>query len=125
MVNEKKETTVGICGNENEVTQLKKTIATLKRKITLLEKDVQRYKTLDKEGDELNEKRIGEIEELKAEINTLRSRIVHYEERITQQAQDIAKQSLKIKELNGDLAMALANKEHEKAIPWYRKIFSR
>ena len=112
MSNEKQEKT-----NDNEA-QLKKTIASLRRKVTLLEKDVQLFKTLDREGDELNEKRIAQIDELKSIVAQLQDKILKYED-------TILKQATRLKELEGDIRIEDANAEYRASLPWYKKIFSR
>lgn len=121
--------------NEQEVTeQLKKTIASLRLKIEKLEKENANLKQLDKEGDELNEKRISEIEHLKTEVQILNERCHMSEiqfnvkcERVLAQEVAIGNLREKIKEQEETIAQ-LKNANDElldyKLLPWYKKIFT-
>ena len=93
----------------------KKVAAGLKGKVKQLTRLVEHYKALDKEGDEINEKRIAQIEEKERVIKGLQEQVnqLANENKVLKDDNAIAKDAINnLKELV---------KEMEK--PWYKKIF--
>ena len=94
----------------------KKVAAGQKGRMQQLAQDVERWKAYGKEADELNEKRIGKIEELEKVIEGLNSQV----KTIT----DISnKRSQIITSLRVELTEAKETINLYKGLPWYRKIF--
>lgn len=95
-------------------------------------KKVEHYKQLDKEGDELNERRIAEIDDLKDKLKEA-ERCVHGKERVIDGLNDqamglretISAQEALIKDLRGDLTAYEANTEWFNALPWWKKMFTK
>ena len=114
------------------IVSLKKEIASLKGQNTRLKRDVEHYKQLDKEGDELNERRIAEIDDLKDKLKEA-ERCVHGKERVIDGLNDqamglretILTQEALIKDLRGDLTAYEANTEWFNALPWWKKMFTK
>lgn len=103
---------------EKEVAHWKKVAAGLKGHNAVLSRRVEHYKALDLEGDELNEKRIAEIEKLKKDLIEKRARVSMLES---------LNEKLK-KERDAylyDLRVERENFEAYRNWPWYKKIFSR
>lgn len=99
-----------------EITTLKKQLSGYKGRCSQLMKDVERFKALDKEGDELNEKRITELETKETVIRGLQN-----------QVQEVSKQFEKTNKL-----LASAREERDAyleltkkviAMPWYKRMF--
>lgn len=99
-----------------EITTLKKQLSGYKGRCSQLTKDVERFKALDKEGDELNEKRITELETKETVIRGLQN-----------QVQEVSKQFEKTNKLlastkeERDAYLELINKVI--AMPWYKRMF--
>ena len=99
-----------------EITTLKKQLSGYKGRCSQLTKDVERFKALDKEGDELNEKRITELETKETVIRGLQN-----------QVQEVSKQFEKTNKLlastreERDVYLELINKVI--AMPWYKRMF--
>lgn len=83
-----------------------------------LKRQALHYKGLDKEGDELNEKRLSEIEEKDEIIKRLRAEV-------NMKNKEILKKSTLIEELREDLAHARMELVKYKQLPWYKKIFKK
>lgn len=112
-----------------EIATLKKSNAGLKGhngilngKLTDAEKEVARLKALCKEGDELNESRISEIENLNAVIAEkekaiagLQSQVCELKHKVTEAEETARAEKLRSSELEDSL-------EYEK-LPWWKKIF--
>ena len=98
-----------------ELAHWKKVAAGLKGNNKQLTEKVMRYKALDKEGDEINEKRIALIEEKERVIKGLQ-----------EQVNQLANENKVIKDDNAIAKDVINNlKERIKEIekPWYKKIF--
>ena len=99
-----------------EITTLKKQLSGYKGRCSQLTKDVERLKALDKEGDELNEKRITELETKETVIRGLQS-----------QVQEVSRQFEKTNKLlastreERDAYLELINKVIN--MPWYKRMF--
>lgn len=99
-----------------EITTLKKQLSGYKGRCSQLTKGVERFKALDKEGDELNEKRITELETKETVIRGLQS-----------QVQELSKQFEKTNKLlastreERDAYLELINKVIN--MPWYKRMF--
>ena len=112
---------VAIMGEANselcaDLDHWKKVAAGQKGRMQQLAQDVERWKAYGKEADELNEKRIGKIEEQEKVIEGLDSQV----KTIT----DISNKRLQIiNSLRVELTEARENISHYKGLPWYRKIF--
>lgn len=113
---------------EEEVNFLRKQNAGMRGQISLLQKQVKKYKELDLEGDELYEKRIAEIDDLKA-VLCAKDKLVKDKEnvisglneqvyKLSQQVQtlkdSVAKKNADIQDLNALL-------DYEK-LPWWKKM---
>ena len=116
---------------DEEVKFLRKQNAGMRGQISLLQKQVKKYKELDLEGDELYEKRIAEIDDLKA-VLCAKDKLVKDKEnvisglneqvyKLSQQVQtlkdSVAKKNADIQDLNALL-------DYEK-LPWWKKLFMR
>lgn len=88
----------------------KKVAAGLKGKVKQLTRQVEHYKALDKEGDELNEERIAMLEEKERVITGL-------QEQVNKLNNIIAKNTKETDLMKSELE-SLRNKK-----PWYKKIF--
>ena len=101
---------------EEEITSLKRQLAGSKGRNKQLAQDVERWKAYGNEADELNEKRIGKIEEQEKVIEGLNSQV----KTIT----DISNKRLQIiNSLRIELTEARENIRHYKGLPWFRRIF--
>jgi len=115
-----------------KIVSLKKEIASLKGQNTRLKRDVEHYKQLNKEGDELNEQRIAEINDLKDKLKEA-ERCVRGKDRVIDGLNDqtlglretILTQETLIKDLRGDLKAYEANTDWFNALPWWRKPFAK
>ena len=103
----------------------KKVAAGLKGHNRQLEKRVEHYRQLDLEGDELYEKRLAEIDGLKSSIKEKDATIAGLESQISKMSETMREHSNRIECLKGDVAVAEANLEYYKSLPWYKKIFKR
>lgn len=113
-----------------EILTLKKRNAALRGLNGKLQKEVEKYKASDREGDELNEKRIAEIEDLNktlcckdATIELENKTIAGLELQVGELTETVKEQANRIEELKGDVAEAKANLDYYKSLPWYKKIF--
>lgn len=107
----------------NTILELKKSIKSYKSANTILRKKNKELDAYGKEADELNEKRISYIDELKAalcnkdnEINILESRVRVLNEIINELHGEIDK-------LKDKIFVAEANEEYFIKLPWYKKLF--
>lgn len=88
---------------------------TLSKQILELGKLVERYKKLDLEGDEINEKRIVEIAEKDKIINGLSEQVKDLSQKIKKSCDTIFGQKKEIEELNEQILILKR--------PWWKKIF--
>ena len=102
----------------NEITHLKLVIAGQKGRLTLFAKEVEKWKTLELEADELNEKRIAQVEE-KEKI------IIGLQEQANSLRQIINDRNESLRQVNDDLTFYKANYEYFKSLPWYKRIFAK
>ena len=99
-----------------DLEHFKRVAAGQKGRMQQLAQDVERWKAYGKEADELNEKRIGKIEEQEKVIEGLNSQV----KTIT----DISNKRLQIiNSLRIELTEARENIRHYKGLPWYKRIF--
>ena len=103
----------------------KKVAAGLKGRNKQLAERVEHYKHLDLEGDKLYEKRLAEIDGLKSSIEEKNATIVGLESQVKKMSETIKEQAGRIEELKGDAAVAEANLEYYKSLPWWKKIFEK
>ena len=114
---------------QDEIAFLRKQVATLKGQCTKLQKDVEHYKALDKEGDELNEKRIAEIDFLKQQRDDalkdakganeeLRATL----EKWTNTNKNLEACKNQVSNLQKELELVKQQFEDYKALPWYKKL---
>lgn len=120
-----------------EINLLKETIggyrtsnANYRRRIDALKEKVEHLTVLDREGDELNEKRIAEIDSLKVMLcskdKTIEVKdkvIAGLESQVRGLNETIKEQADRIVELKGDAAADEANLEYYKSLPWYKRFF--
>lgn len=120
-----------------EILSLKRSVASyksantvLKRKVDGLEKDVERYKRLDSEGDSLNEKKAAEIESLKIALSSKGKTLEDKEQVISglnTQVSELSQQVVKLKDVvtkkNADIQDLETSLEYEK-LPWWKKILA-
>lgn len=114
---------------KNENTTLKRQVAGYKGKILQMNRECEKYKTLDKEGDELNEKRIDEIERLKKQAdadtevkNNLTSSLDYLRgemENKTEEVSELKGENNRLKSTIEDLENALGKKKK----PWWKNLF--
>ena len=100
----------------------KKVAAGLKGYNRQLAKRVEHYKQLDLDGDELYEKRLAEIDCLKSSVKEKDATIAGLESQISKMSETMREQSNRIECLKGDVAVAEANLEYYKTLPWWKKI---
>lgn len=103
----------------------KKVAAGLKGHNKKLAERVEHYKQLDLEGDELYEKRIAEIEELKLTVNAKSNTITGLESQVRKMSEVLKEKDERIEELKSDVVVAEANLEYYKNMPWYKRIFAK
>lgn len=112
---------VAIMGEANsslckDLEHFKRVAAGQKGRMQQLAQDAERWKAYGKEADELNEKRIGKIEELEKVIEGLNSQV----KTIT----DISNKRLQIiNSLRVELTEARETISLYKGLPWYKRIF--
>jgi chromosome segregation ATPase len=99
-----------------DIEHWKKVAAGLKGRNKQLSEQLKHYKELDLEGDELNEKRIAEIEENDKVINGLQAQV---QELAAKNAELVSKLNA-----NQDLIDELEITVAELKTPWWKKIFS-
>ena len=100
----------------------KKVAAGLKGYNRQLAKRVEHYKQIDLDGDELYEKRLAEIDCLKSSVKEKDATIAGLESQISKMSETMREQSNRIECLKGDVAVAEANLEYYKTLPWWKKI---
>lgn len=108
---------------EQEVLFLRKQNASLRGLNASLKKEVERYKRLDREGDEMNERNISYIEGMKSTISDKEKTIVGLQSQVLELNKVVSEKDARIEQLAGDISVAEANLEYYKSQPWYRKIF--
>ena len=101
---------------KEEIKHLKMTIAGQKGRLQQLSKELLKWKDYGKEADELNEKRISEIDEQTKIIEGLNSQVKQLSDSSKEQCE-------KIKNLREELVVANANLEYYKELPWFKRIF--
>lgn len=100
----------------NQITALKKQLSGYKGRCSQLTKDAEKLRALDKEGDELNEKRIAELETKETVIRGLQSQVQELSKKYERLKGEYEKAKNKLEgclELIGKFA----------AMPWYKRIF--
>jgi len=116
---------------EEEVAFLRKQNAGMRGQISLLQKQVKKYKELDLEGDGLYEKRISENDSLKLALEA-KDKIVKEKENVidglNSQVSKLSQQLMALKDAvnkkNADIQDLDALLEYEK-LPWWKKAFMR
>lgn len=108
-----------------ELAHWKKVAAGLKGHNRQLAGRVEHYKQLDLEGDELYEKRLAEIDDLKAALCQNENVVKGLEDQVKEMSLTIKQQKEDIALAKSDASVAEANLEYYKSLPWYKKIFKR
>jgi len=107
---------------KRQIGGLKTSNGNYKKQVEELKKNVEHYKALDREGDELYEKKITECESLKKELDManftndeLRGQIASYDNQILDYNDRISGLKQEIEDLRAII-------EHERK-PWWKKLF--
>lgn len=122
-----------------EINLLKETLggyrtsnANYRRHIDALKEKVEHLTVLNREGDELNERRIAEIERLKVMLcskdTTIERKdkvIAGLQSQVQELNEAIKEQTDRIVKLKGYAAIAEANLEYYQSLPWYKKLFKK
>lgn len=93
----------------------KKVAAGLKGKVKQLTKQVEHYKALDKEGDEINEMRLKEIEEKDKVIRGLQEQVNNLTQKHNKMNNELDELRDEKQRLDDELKLAKT--------PWWKKIF--
>lgn len=94
---------------EKENAALKKSNAAIKAQVTSQRKEKERWKDYGIEADELNEKRIAEIDDLKTTLSLANKKIEEYDKTI----KELQRENEKYKE----------KCEEFRSLPWYKRIY--
>ena len=107
---------------KRQIGGMKTSNANYRKQVEELKKNVEHYKALDREGDELYEKKIAECESLKKELemanltnDELRGQIASYNNQILDYNDRISGLKQEIEDLRAVI-------EHERK-PWWKKLF--
>lgn len=103
----------------------KKVAAGLKGRNKQLAERVEHYKQLALEGDELYEKRIAEIEELKLTVKAKNNTIAGLESQVRKMSEVLKEKDGRIEEFKSDVVVAEENLEYYMSLPWWKKIFTK
>lgn len=125
---------------------LKRSIASYKSANTVLRRKLDREKAYGKEADELLDMKVTKIDELQTLLTAKQQEITQLENKVAVQtgiaeskaniiegletqvremSESLKTQANRIETLKSDAAVAQANLNNYKSLPWYRKIFSR
>ena len=101
---------------------LKTSNANYRKQVEKLKGEVEHYKNLDIEGDELYEKKIAECEELQNSLKKANKRNDGLVQSITAYTNQCLEYQDRISELKGEIEKLNETIEYEK-MPWWKKIF--
>jgi len=106
---------------QEENAYLRKQNAGLRGYCRKLEQEIERFKRLDKEGDELNEKRLAECENYLAALSTKDKVITE----LTKKLQRANEKNIELTGDNSHLRDEYGKVKAFMALPWYKRIFAK
>jgi chromosome segregation ATPase len=101
-----------------DLEHFKRVAAGQKGRMQQLAQDVERWKAYGKEADELNEKRIGKIEEQEKVIEGLEQQVLNLSRELSEKNTEISVLRIEVKRQSETIA-------HIARKPWYKRMFSK
>lgn len=93
------------------------------KQIAALQKKLEKENDYSKEGNEINEKRIAEIESLNKQIDKFVLQVSDLTDAVDQLKKDRKVISESLNQVYGERDQYKANYEHVLSLPWYKRIF--